>query len=71
MLALVYADAAWGDFLPFMLLDSLVTQLEGDQLVYSSSLVPRPLPPPVFDHLQYANIEKEGLGGLVTCGYIR
>jgi len=37
----------------------------------SSSLVPRPFPPPVFDHLQYANTEGEGLGDLVTCGYVR
>ena len=26
------------------------------------SLVPRPFPPPVFDGLQYANTEGEGLG---------
>ena len=32
----------------------------------TSSLVPRPLPPPVFDHLQYANMEWEGLGDLVN-----
>ena len=32
-----------------------------------SSLVPRPFPPPVFDRLQYANTEGEGLGDLVTC----
>ena len=30
------------------------------------SLVPRPFPPPVFDRLQYANTEGEGLGDLVT-----
>ena len=35
------------------------------------SLVPRPFPPPVFDRLQYANTEGEGLGDLITCGYIR
>ena len=35
------------------------------------SLVPRPFPPPVFDHLQYANTEGEGLGDLVMCGYVR
>ena len=35
------------------------------------SLVPRPFPPPVFDRLQYANMKGEGLGDLVTCGYIR
>ena len=35
------------------------------------SLVPWPFPPPVFDRLQYANTEGEGLGDLVTCGYVR
>ena len=35
------------------------------------SLVPRPFPPLVFDRLQYANTEGEGLGDLVTCGYVR
>jgi len=30
-----------------------------------------PFPPPVFDHLQYANTEGEDLGDLVTCGYVR
>jgi len=35
------------------------------------SLVFRPFPPPVFDRLQYANMEGEGLGDLVTCSYIR
>ena len=36
------------------------------------SLILRPLPlPPVFDHLQYVNTEREGLGDLVTCGDIR
>jgi len=35
------------------------------------SLIPRPFPPPVFDRLQYANTEKEGLGDFVTCGYVR
>jgi len=37
----------------------------------SDSLVPQPFPPPVFDHLQYANMEGEGLGDLVMCGDIR
>jgi len=32
------------------------------------SLVPRPFTPQLFDHLQYVNVEAEGLGGLVTCG---
>jgi len=35
-----------------------------------ASLVPRLFPPLVFDHLQYANLEGEGLGDLVTCSYI-
>jgi len=35
------------------------------------SLVPRPFPPPVFDYLQFANMEGEGLGDLVMCGYVR
>jgi len=32
-----------------------------------STQVHRPFPPPVFDHLQYANIEGEGLEDLVKC----
>ena len=32
-----------------------------------TSLIPRPFPPPVFDHLQYAKTEGEGLGERVTC----
>ena len=35
------------------------------------SLVPRPFPPPIFDHLHYANTEGEGLGDLVMCGYVK
>ena len=31
------------------------------------SLVPRPFPPPVFDRIQYAKTEGEGLGERVTC----
>ena len=27
-----------------------------------NSLIPRPFPPPVFDHLQYAKMEVEGMG---------
>jgi len=34
--------------------------------VVMSSLVPRPFPPPVFDRLQYANTDGEGLGDLIT-----
>jgi len=37
----------------------------------TASLVPRPFPPPVFDHLQYANMEGEGLGDLIMCGDVR
>jgi len=40
-------------------------------VMLSSSLVPRPFPPSVFDCLQYAITEGEGLGDLVTCGYVR
>ena len=36
-----------------------------------NSLIPRPFLPPVFDHLQYAKMEGEGLGDLVTFGDIR
>ena len=35
------------------------------------NLVPRPFKPPVFDRLQYASTEGEGLGDLVTCDYVR
>ena len=35
------------------------------------SLITRPFPSPVFDRLQYGNTEEEGLGDLVTCGYVR
>ena len=31
-----------------------------------SSLVPRPSTPPVFDRLQYAKTEGEGLGNFIT-----
>ena len=31
------------------------------------SLVPRPFPPPVFDHLQYAKTEVEGVGESHMC----
>ena len=31
------------------------------------SLVPRPFPPPVFDHILHAKTEGEGLGERVTC----
>ena len=40
----------------------LQTVIEG----LRSSLVPRPFPPPVFDHLQYAKMEGEGLRERVT-----
>jgi len=35
-----------------------------------ASLIPRPFPPPVFDHWLDANKEGEGLGDLVKCGDI-
>jgi len=41
------------------------------QQIIHFSLVPRPFPPPVFDRLQYANTEGEGLGDFVTCSYNR
>ena len=34
--------------------------------VHGTSLVPRPSTPPVFDRLQYAKTEGEGLGNLFT-----
>ena len=37
------------------------------QIHSKPSLIPRPFPPPVFDCLQYAKIEREGLGDRVTC----
>jgi len=36
--------------------------------MYNGSLVPWPFPPPVFDRLQYANMEGESLGDFVMCG---
>jgi len=36
-----------------------------------STALPGPLPPPVLDHLQYANMEGEGLEDLVTCNHVR
>ena len=33
----------------------------------SASLVPKPFPPPVFEHILYAKTEGEGLGERVTC----
>ena len=38
------------------------------RLTAHGSLVPRLFPPPIFDCLQYANTEGEGLGDLGTCG---
>jgi len=45
--------------------------LPGSVSIVDPSVVPRPFPPPVFDRFKYANTEGEGLGDLVTCGYIR
>ena len=36
----------------------------------SLDLVPRPFLAPVFDHLQYAKMEREGLGDFVTCDVV-
>ena len=36
------------------------------QAIILSSLIPRLSPPPVFDHVQYAKTEGEGLGDLVV-----
>ena len=38
---------------------------------FQCSLVPRAFLPPVSDHLQYANMDGEGQGDLVTCGNVR
>ena len=50
----------------------LLWALKSQSLIFpwhTCSLVPRLFPPPVllFDCLQYANTEEEGLGDLVTC----
>jgi len=39
--------------------------------MHAFSLIPRPFPPSVFDRLQYANMEGEDLGNLVTCSDVR
>ena len=36
-----------------------------------STQIHRPFPPPVFDHLQYANVEGEGLEDLIKCSDVR
>jgi len=36
--------------------------------ILSPNIIPRPLPSQLFDHLQYVNMEAEGLGDLVMCG---
>ena len=50
---------------------TIYTKLIKPLVLPSVSLVPRPFPPPVFDHLQYANTEREGLGDLVTCDDVK
>ena len=40
------------------------------EVCHFHSLIPRPLPPPILDHLQYANTMGEGLGDLVMCGAV-
>ena len=42
-----------------------VAEVQSSQPI-SCSLIPRPFPLPVFDCLQYANAEGEGLGDLVV-----
>ena len=50
----------------------IVNMTEASELGYSimqshrHSLVPRSFPSPVFDHLQYAKMEREGLGAFIT-----
>ena len=41
--------------------------ISGFQIGFLDSLVPRPFPPSVFDHILYAKTEREGLGERVTC----
>jgi len=48
---------------PFTSLTSSVLRTD-----FNNSLIPRPFPPPVFDCLQYTNMEGEGLGDLITSG---
>ena len=48
-------------------LPSYTPLLANKQSAPSCNLIPRPFPPPAFDHLQYANMEGEGLEDLVTC----
>jgi len=55
----------WYGQLPIMTSLLMVMGLQPD------SLIPRPFPPPVFYHLQYANMEGEGLRDLVMCGDVR
>ena len=47
--------------------DVLVLSISfGTAVLYFCSLVTRPSTPPVFDHLQYAKMEEEGLGNFIT-----
>ena len=54
---------------PAIILDISLCHFFEEMHVFS--LVPRLFQPPVFDRLQYANMEGEGLGDLVTCGDVR
>ena len=51
----VWEDSTLDDWDPSRCLDNRISSLG------NVSLVPRPLLPPVFDHLQYAKTEGEGL----------
>jgi len=45
---------------------SSVMRMRAPTAIYQASLVPRPSTPPVFDRLQYAKTEGEGLGNFIT-----
>ena len=47
--------------------DSIRQMIVNNKELQPIWLVPRPFPPPVFDRLQYAKTEGEGLGERVTC----
>jgi len=57
--------------IPQRMLRTAINPTAFNSAIESGSLVSRPFPPPVFDRLQYANTEGEGLGDLVMCGYVR
>ena len=49
----------------------LLKLIEGQRRHNLLSLFPRLFLPPDFDHLQYAYMDREGLGDLVMCNDIR